>query len=133
MELEIKNFALIIGSMKSGTSSLAAILSQHPQIVYSRRKEPSFFSKDENYRHGATYYQRNWPDFDANTHRYALDASTGYTKNQTRKVAGRIRGYPADFKFIYILRDPVARILSQMRFQKMKRGSDVPDSTLVTW
>lgn len=38
---------LIIGAMKSGTTSLHRYLDQHPQIQMSARKEPSFFSGPE--------------------------------------------------------------------------------------
>ena len=43
----INNFALIIGTMKGGTTSLFAYLAEHPQISPCRQKEPRFFSNDQ--------------------------------------------------------------------------------------
>ena len=42
------NFVFIIGAMKSGTTSLFDILSQHPQVCPSKTKEPDYFTKDSN-------------------------------------------------------------------------------------
>ena len=39
---------LIVGAAKSGTTSIANYLSQHPQVYISPIKEPKFFSADEN-------------------------------------------------------------------------------------
>ncbi len=41
---------LIIGAMKSGTSSLFSHLAQHPNVAPSRKKEVHFF--DDNYGRG---------------------------------------------------------------------------------
>lgn len=44
----INNFAVIIGCMKCGTTSLFYYLSQHPQIAACNPKEPNFFADDLN-------------------------------------------------------------------------------------
>ncbi len=43
----INNFALIIGAMKCGTTSLFSYLAQHPEISACQPKEPDFFSYDD--------------------------------------------------------------------------------------
>ncbi len=41
---------MIIGAMKSGTSTLAEILSMHPEVCFCREKEPHFFSKTPDWK-----------------------------------------------------------------------------------
>jgi len=72
-------YDIIIGAMKCGTSSLYSYLLDHPQICPPIVKEPEFFS--ENQAHGVQVdnYSDLW-SFDDTVHKYALEASTGYTK-----------------------------------------------------
>jgi hypothetical protein len=108
-------FALIIGGMKCGTTSLFDILSQHPQICPSRVKEPDFFIKDRNDDERKKYLELwNW---DENTHIVAMESSVAYTKAPFIKgVPKRISSYGlGEYKFIYMLRNPLKRIESQVR------------------
>lgn len=108
-------FVLIIGAMKSGTTSLFEILSQHPQICESKVKEPDYFIADKDDA-SHTEYLNLW-DWDKSTHSIALESSVAYTK------APFITGVPkrisnsklGNFRFIYILREPLSRIESQAR------------------
>ena len=47
---------LVIGSAKSGTSTLFRYLQRHPQLYLPFRKEPNFFGMDENYAKGLDWY-----------------------------------------------------------------------------
>lgn len=117
-------FVLIIGAMKSGTSSLYSYMVHHPQICGCRTKEPEFFSRNKQNEFDAGSYEALW-DFDANTHRYALEASTGYTKFPIRQhVPGKIHAYGIRPKFIYVLRNPFDRIVSQYNYMLYHRGFD---------
>ncbi|WP_140455462.1 sulfotransferase [Amaricoccus solimangrovi] len=110
----IGNFALILGAMKSGTTTLYDYLVTHPEIAACVRKEPSFFASDRRRKLPRRYY-RLWPDFDPRRHRYAIEASVDYTKQpRYRNVTKWIGEFPANFKYIYIMRDPVDRIESQI-------------------
>lgn len=110
----IENFVLILGAMKSGTTSLYDYLATHPEIAPCLRKEPSFFAADRRKKTPGRYY-RLWPGYDPARHRYAMEASVDYTKQpRYRHVTRLIRDFPAAFKFIYIVRDPVDRIESQI-------------------
>lgn len=110
------SFAIIIGGMKCGTTSLFDLLAQHPEVCGSRVKEPDFFSS-------ALDPVRDWPtyldlwDWDPARHRVALEASTSYAKYpHVKDVPEKIASVEgASFRFIYMLRDPVARISSQVR------------------
>jgi hypothetical protein len=109
----IPRFALIIGAMKSGTSTLYHLLSQHPEICRCQRKEPHYFSYDPPPQGPSDYYRR-W-DFDPDVHRWALEASTSYAKFPWRVgTPERISEFPAEFRLIYILRDPIDRIESHI-------------------
>lgn len=110
----IPRFALIVGAMKSGTTTLYDYLVTHPAIAGCARKEPNFFSS-RNGRGGPKRYAEGWADFDPARHRYALEASVDYTKHPRHPmVARRIAAFPAEFKFIYIMRDPIDRIESHI-------------------
>lgn len=112
----IESFILIIGAMKAGTTSLFQYLASHPQIASGRKKEPNFFSHTRNWEQGADYYFEYWRNqFDSDQHRYAIEGSTAYTMlPRYRRTASRIRAFDAQFRFIYIVRDPIERIESHL-------------------
>ncbi|HUI25386.1 MAG TPA: sulfotransferase [Candidatus Kryptonia bacterium] len=111
---------LLIGAMKSGTSSVYEYLRQHPQIYMSPIKEPEFFAfetapnfvgfKDDRipYVIDATAYRAL---FDGVNREIAIgEASTIYLYWPT--AAERIRRLAPDAKLIAILRHPVDRAYS---------------------
>lgn len=103
---------LIIGAMKSGTTSLFKYLASHPEIAPCRTKEPSFFAHEDKWVRGWSWYESLW-DWDPTRHKYAMEASPQYTMLTTfPSVAERIATAPARFKFIYIMRNPIERIES---------------------
>jgi len=108
----IHNFALIIGAMKCGTTSLFSYLAQHPQISACSAKEPCFFSRKDNWSKGFEWYQDLW-GWDSTKHKIALEASSSYTRVPTYlNAAENISSVNANFKFIYIVRNPIDRIES---------------------
>lgn len=106
----LPNF-LIIGAMKSGTTSLAKYLSSHPDVFISTPKEPGFFVEELNWEKGLNWYQGLFKDA---THVKAVgEASTHYTKRpHYNGVEERIMAVLDNPKFIYIMRDPVQRAIS---------------------
>lgn len=120
-----KHLALIIGSMKSGTTSLFDHLVGHPHVVGCVPKEPGFFAFDEIYANGEIWYESLF-DFDSKQHLVALDASTDYSKfPHCGDVAGRIERLGIQPKLIYIMRNPLRRIESHARhvqFTRMELG-----------
>ena len=112
--VKIDNFALIIGAMKCGTTSLFAYLSQHPEITACRKKETFFFSANNCWNRGFDWYQSLW-DWNPSIHKIALEASVDYTRIPSYpNAAARIATLAdkANFKFIYIMRNPLERIES---------------------
>lgn len=106
-------FLLIIGAQKSGTSSLYNYLVQHPQICKCGLKEPEYFSIRKT---NIKKYENLWR-YDQTLHKYVIEASTGSTcYPQYKDVPKKIFEYGLYPKFIYIVRDPYQRILSQLYY-----------------
>jgi hypothetical protein len=130
----IDRFALIIGAMKSGTTSLFSHLGQHTEVCRSRIKEPNFFIAERNWPEGFDWYHSLW-SWRPGRHTVAIEASTGYTKAPYFDgVVDRIATAPGDFRFIYLMRHPIERLESQYRHQilKEKRSANVAETELIT-
>lgn len=106
----IPNF-FIIGAAKSGTSSLHAYLSKHPQILMSTPKETEFFLDTRVYQRGREYYERCFEGATTDT-RAIGEASVNYMIDAA--VAARIRSDlpESSHRFIAVLRNPVDRAYS---------------------
>jgi hypothetical protein len=107
----LPNF-FIIGSAKSGTTTLFGALVQEPQIFMSRPKETNFFCDNRMYAKGLDWYAKT---FFPNSEQYPArgEGSTRYL-NWGEKVAPRIAEMDKDdqVKLIAIFRDPVKRAYS---------------------
>ncbi|MEM9403018.1 MAG: sulfotransferase [Pseudomonadota bacterium] len=120
-EIPPESFLLIIGAMKCGTTSLFSYLASHPMICASNPKEPEFFSRKQAHQVDVTRYEELW-NYDSSKHRYAMEASTGYTKFPRESgVAERICAFGLQPRFVYIIRDPIERIESHINYA-MQRG-----------
>jgi hypothetical protein len=101
---------LIIGAAKAGTTSLHDYLSVHPEIFMSKHKELRFFDPERGWNLGVNWYKSN---FDS---RFAVngESSPRYTCfPRTTGVPQRIRDTLGTPKLVYIIRDPVDRLLAQ--------------------
>ncbi len=107
---------LIIGAMKAGTTTLYRDLERNPEVFLPFRKEPSHLARDEVLTPAgrdefARFFRR------ARAHQKVGVASTQYAKlpdlpgvpERARRVLG------PDLRVIYLVREPVARIISQHR------------------
>ncbi len=120
-KIDPQQFLLIIGSMKSATTSLFSLLAEHPEICPSEPKEPEFFSKHQGHRKEIARYEDLW-DFDPARHRIAMEGSTGYTKFGERGAAEAIHAYGIRPRLVYMVRNPFDRIESHYNF--MRRNPD---------
>lgn len=119
-------FVMIIGSMKSGTSTLFDLLASHPAVCASTPKELEFFATAQKHRLDARDYRDFWPDWDPDAHQWALEGSTGYTKWPVESgVAERIRAAGLRPRLIYVVRDPVARIVSHVNYMRIKSARHI--------
>jgi hypothetical protein len=120
----------VIGSMKSGTSSLHQYLGSHPDVFMCEPKEPGFFVPE------LTYYPRDETWYrslfaDAGDARIVGESSTHYTKLPVHQgVPERIAAYAPDARFVYLMRDPVKRALSHYwhEVRKLREHRDIVDA-----
>ena len=104
---------IIIGSAKSATTTLATVLSQHPEIQISASMEPKFFGR--NYRRGWEWYGQQ---FSGGEHcRLRGEASTMYTSSYRsyQHTPQLIRHHLGIIPLIYLVRHPLRRIESHWR------------------
>lgn len=125
--MQIKNFLIVIGTAKAGTTTLTSWLGEREDFVVAESKEPKFLSdigkvnwtgpqaaeftrivpKDE-----TAYFRQFQGKPDAT---WAVDASTDYLwcEESLGRIDELARHYPA--RIICIVRDPVDRAVSQFR------------------
>ncbi|WP_118829954.1 sulfotransferase [Salinibacter ruber] len=121
--------AMIIGAMKAGTSSLYNYVTRHPNVCPCVKKEPEFFSENQDHAISADSYEELWEI--KPKHRIRLEASTGYTKYPEEKgIPERIDAYGLNPMFIYVVRDPIDRIRSDHRYLKQHPNYDEGKSPL---
>jgi hypothetical protein len=102
---------IVIGAMKSATTTLHEQLARQPGFVMSRPKEPNFFSDDRMYARGWSWYSSLFrPALEADL---CGESSTHYTKlpDYPRTVARMVRDLPG-VKLIYLMRHPIDRLMS---------------------
>lgn len=113
----------LIGAQKAGTTYLASLLDQHPEIVVSQPKEPHYFTQHRG--RSIEWYRNCFPG----THdgRVLVDASPSYSAAPVHAVdalaegtsGSRFAGVPEAIRslspgarFIYVMRNPVERVHS---------------------
>jgi hypothetical protein len=98
---------LVIGAAKCGTTSLHAYLNAHPEIAMSR-EDLDFFVEEKNWSRGLEWYEAQFEDAPARG-----DSSVSYAAfPEYRGVPDRIARTLPDARLIYLVRDPVERVVS---------------------
>jgi hypothetical protein len=104
---------LVPGFSKCGTTTLCALLDQHPGLFIPGIKEPWFFSAYHFEERKEEYCQFFAP---ANEGQLLGEGSVSYSGYKTEKISiERIRENNPDCRFIFIARNPVKRIESSYR------------------
>lgn len=121
---------IVIGAMRAGTTLLHDVLSSHPDICMSRMKESDFFILEKNYPRGIEWYRKQFEG--EGTIRGEI--SPNYSKvRDFAGVAQRIHRHCPEVRLIYVLRDPVARAISQYGHSwNMGELTDTPAQLLDT-
>ena len=105
---------IILGAMKCATTSLHYYLGLHPEIFMSREKELNFFVREGNWNKGIEWYKSNF----AAKARIRGESSPNYANYPfSRGVPERIYSCVPEAKLIYIVRDPISRIISHYMHQ----------------
>ena len=100
---------VVIGGLKCGTTSLHHYLNLHPQVEMSRPKELNFFVAELNWPLGAPWYASH---FEAAAD-VRGETSPHYTdRPRLEGVAARMAATIPDARLIYMVRDPIDRVLS---------------------
>ena len=100
---------IIIGGLKCGTTSIHHYLGLHPDAQMSKPKELNFFVEELNWDLGLDWYGARFDD----RHPVRGESSPHYTNlPRFSGVAERIQRHCPDAKLLYMVRDPIKRILS---------------------
>ena len=103
---------VIIGVMKCGTTSLHAYLAEHREVCMPTKKETDFFVAERNYRRGLSWYESLF----SRSAKACGEASPNYAKSwQFAGIPERMHAVLPRARLIYLVRDPVERIVSQYR------------------
>lgn len=111
---------LIVGAMRSGTSSLVHYLRRHPDIFISQPKELHFF--DHHYERGIDWYGQQFSGAQGTIQ--IGEATPNYMYD--RVAVDRMVHLLPDVKLIAILRNPVARAYSHY-WHNRSRGKEPLD------
>lgn len=100
---------VVIGAMNCGTTSFYHYLRWHPEIHMSTPKELHFFAKEWNWGRGLSWYSSHFsPGAVVNG-----EVSPLYTTfPEHLGIAARMRGAIPDAKLIYLVRDPIERMIT---------------------
>ncbi|MDH5525841.1 MAG: sulfotransferase [Nitrospirota bacterium] len=132
MKFQKPNF-FIIGAQKSGTTSLAYYLSQHPNVCMSVPKEPRYFCSDygDRFRIAKTErqyercFQHRRPE-----HLAIGDASPVYLNS--RDAVRKIIDYNPEARFIILLRNPI-EMAAALHSESLACGDESVASFKTAW
>jgi len=100
---------VVVGAMKAGTTSMHNYLDLHPDVAVSTEKEMRFFS-DPDCRRWVGAYQEHFPTGT----RYRVESSPHYTKHPCIPgVVDRMAELVPDARIVYLVRDPVDRVVAE--------------------
>lgn len=116
---------VIAGTQKGGTTALARLLRQHPEIGMAATKELHFFDDDRHFPGGEPDYGAYHANFDPlPSARVCGEATPVYM--YWEPAAARMRAYNPALKLIMILRNPTDRAWSHWRMTT-RRGEETLD------
>lgn len=110
---------LIVGAMRSGTTSLSQYLSEHPAVFIARSKELHFFDLNERFERGLEWYASNFASAPSGARLGEATQTYMYLPNALDRIATVLPGRRA----IGILRDPADRAYSHY-WHNIERGRE---------
>lgn len=113
---------LLIGTMKSGSTTLFRWLGRHPGVGLPEVKEPGFFSDDRHWARGPDWYASLFGDVGEGLK--TGEASVAYTDPERAPISSRrARQVVPGARLVCLLRHPVERMRSHYRHQ-VQRGRE---------
>ncbi len=103
----------LVGAPRCGTTSIAKLLSRHPEICFSRPKEIYYFDRVAPGRLGqiqGDYLNRYFPHYDPDQHRLVAEGSVSYLYHP--EALRLILAIQPEARFIVTLRNPVDMLRS---------------------
>lgn len=121
---------MIIGAQKCGTTSLATQLGRHRDICFCRSKEPEYFNRTDDWEAGLDQYHSLYSPAEG---QICGEASTTYTfLPEWRGTHSRLFAYNPDLKLIYIMRQPVERVISHYAHRLVRGRAEGPPEIAVS-
>jgi hypothetical protein len=130
---------IVIGAMKCGTTALHELLDRHPDIAMSSPKELNFFlgeatgtgvvdtlTEDRSWARGNWHRGLEWYAGQFAPSPVRGEASPGYTSPHHPEVAGRMAQVVPHARLVYLVRDPVARAVSQYHHHRAEGTEQRP-------
>ena len=118
---------LIIGAHKSGTTTIFHLLKRHPDLFGPNPKELRYFSRL--FHRGENWYLQHFRD--CLPGQLAFEATPQYTYfPQFTGVPERIAKFRPDMKLLYVVRDPVARIVSHYGLWRRTKSLEYSNAEL---
>ena len=116
---------LVIGAQRCGTTYLRSLLEAHPDVAMARpaRPEPKVFLSSERADRGLAWYRETYFAH-ATRERLWGEKSTSYLEHG--EAATRAAAMLGPAQIIALLRDPVARAVSNWRFSRTHGVEDRP-------
>lgn len=100
---EVRSFFLI-GAPRCGTTFVAKLLARHPQVCFSKPKEPHVFVREANPLSPREYLHRYHPHL-TRAHRVIAEGSPSYLYDP--EASRRILDFDPDARFAVCVRNPV--------------------------
>jgi hypothetical protein len=100
---------VVVGTAKSGTTSIFQYLTQHPELVPPKKKEIKYFGKRDAY-HSFKWYLSYFPLKEETNGKLTFEVESDYL--YLNRSIPRIARFLPDIKLIAILRDPVKKAFS---------------------
>ena len=130
---------LVIGAQKSGTSWLAQMISQHPEVSVAPKKEVNFFNKVSNYQKGLEWYKSQFPispttkavgEFTPNYLWTSQDEKEIKESQRTRNIPKLVHDAYPNIQLIVCLRNPTDRATSAY-YHHIRKGRVSPKQSIV--
>lgn len=134
----LPNF-LLIGAQKCGTTWMAQMLEQHPQIATASTKELHFFSNRQNFSRGTQWYRQQFRhkagaqavgEFTPNYFWTSTDPAEMQESDSQPDIAATVRKTLGEIPLIVMLRDPVDRAVAAY-YHHIRAGRVRPDQSIL--
>jgi hypothetical protein len=119
----------VIGAAKSGTTSLRRYLGLHPEIYMPPRREPGFFCREEDgpYLFEPVTEREEYEALFESKEVQRGDSTPSYSQYPWRSdVPERIHELVPNARFIYLVRDPVERVVAHVQHSYSLRAETRP-------